>query len=65
MANYLTVGYMEDGKIVELGPKRKVRVVDAVSGKPIANIESQRALVDEAISYYQGATNAITQTSRR
>ena len=64
MANYLTVGYMENGKIVELGPKQKVRVVDAVSGKVISNT-GEKALIDETISYYQIASETISKTARR
>jgi phosphoglycerol transferase MdoB-like AlkP superfamily enzyme len=65
MANYLTVGYMENGKIVELGPKQKVRVVDAASGKILANTANEKELIDETISYYQIASETISQTARR
>ena len=65
MANYLTVGYMENGKIVELGPKRKVRVVDSISGNQLAVGADEKALIDETISYYQIATDTISQTARR
>ncbi len=65
MANYLTVGYMENGKIVELGPKQKVRVVDAASGKILANSANEKELIDETISYYQIASETISQTARR
>lgn len=65
MANYLTVGYMEHGTIVELGPKRKVRVVDAITGLTLPVRGDQQHLVDEAISYYQSATDDISRTARR
>lgn len=65
MANYLTVGYMENNEIVELGPKQKVRVVDAASGKAVANIANKKELIDETISYYQIASETISQTARR
>lgn len=65
MANYLTVGYMENGKIVELGPKQKVRVVDAVSGKQLTAGVNEKELIDETISYYQTASATILQTARR
>ena len=64
MANYLTVGYMEDGEIVELGPKRKVRVVSAATGLPLQASAAQRHLVDETVSYYQVASDTIGQTAR-
>jgi phosphoglycerol transferase MdoB-like AlkP superfamily enzyme len=64
MANYLTVGYMQDGKIVELGPKRKVRVVDAISGNEITDGTKEKKLVNETISYYQIASDTIAQTAR-
>ena len=65
MANYLTVGYMENGKIVELGPKRKIRVVDAISGKVLEDGAIEKESIDEAISYYQTASETITLTSRQ
>ena len=65
MANYLTVGYMQNGKIVELGPKQKVRVVDAVSGKQLTAGVSEKELIEETISYYQTASDTILQTARR
>ena len=65
MANYLTVGYMKGGKIVELGPKRKVRVVSAKTGLVLPSSAAQRHLVDETVSYYQLASDTITQTARR
>ncbi|MEO6025167.1 MAG: sulfatase-like hydrolase/transferase [Burkholderiales bacterium] len=65
MANYLTVGYMENEKIVELGPKRKVRVVSAKSGVAIASGAEEKNLTQKTISYYQTASETITQTSHR
>ena len=64
MANYLTVGYMENGKIVELGPKQKVRVVDAGSGKALVAGPSEKELINETISYYQVASETISLTAR-
>ena len=58
MANYQTVGYYERGRIVELKPNGRVRVVDAESGKPVPMDELSQHLVDEAISYYQLASDA-------
>jgi phosphoglycerol transferase MdoB-like AlkP superfamily enzyme len=57
MANYLTVGYMEQGMIVELGPRQFVRVMRADSGKEVSlDDKDAKQLVGEAISYYQNAT---------
>jgi phosphoglycerol transferase MdoB-like AlkP superfamily enzyme len=58
MANYQTVGYYEDGRTVELKPNGRVRVVDAASGKPAPDDALSRHLIDEAISYYQLASEA-------
>lgn len=60
MANYLTVGYMEDGRIVELGPRQSVRVLDVQSGRELSLEEPKnRHLVGEAIAYYQSASDYI------
>ncbi len=59
MANYLTVGYMQQDRIVELSPKRGVHVVDAMTGKTAPNDELAKHLTDEAVSYYQLATQVL------
>jgi len=59
MANYQTVGYYERGRIVELKPNARVRVVDATSGKPVPDDELSKALTEEAIAYYQIASEAF------
>lgn len=58
MANYQTVGYFESGRIVELKPNARVRVVDAVSGLPAPTDELSAQLIEKAISYYQLASEA-------
>lgn len=58
MANYQTVGYYESGRVVELKPNSRVRVVDAVSGREAPSDALSAHLVDEAISYYQLASEA-------
>ncbi len=65
LANYQTVGYYESGRIVELRPNARVRVVDADGGHPVAMDELSRHLVDEAISYYQLASEAYRQGELR
>jgi phosphoglycerol transferase MdoB-like AlkP superfamily enzyme len=59
MANYQTVAYLEDGVLVELRPKGRVRVVDAVSGQPRGDEATNKRYVDAAIAYYQSASQAF------
>ncbi|MGE3066477.1 MAG: LTA synthase family protein [Hyphomicrobiaceae bacterium] len=60
LANYLTVGYLEQGLVVELSPKGRARVVDAGTGLPLAaNHPLSRSLIDKAIAYYQVATETL------
>ena len=60
MANYLTVGHVEDGVLVELSPKRRNRALDANSGRelPAGDPRIQPSL-DETIAYYQVATDVL------
>jgi hypothetical protein len=58
MANYQTVGYYERGRMVELRPNGRSRVVDATTGKLAPDDELSAHLIDEAISYYQLASEA-------
>jgi phosphoglycerol transferase MdoB-like AlkP superfamily enzyme len=62
MANYLTVGYLKNGKVIELMPKQTTRVIDAQTG---AEQPADPAATDEAIAYYQTAAarlNALQTT---
>lgn len=60
MANYLTVGYLENGMIVELGPKQDLRVILSENGQDVTPGDSTAAhLAQEAISYYQDASAYI------
>lgn len=59
MANYQTVGYYENGRVVELKPNGRFRVVDAASGRVLPMDEQNHHLLDEAISYYQLASEAF------
>lgn len=65
MANYLTVGYMENGLVVELAPQRRVRVVRVSDGKVLPD-DDPIALhyTNEAISYYQTAARYIEMNGR-
>ncbi|MSO64478.1 MAG: LTA synthase family protein [Alphaproteobacteria bacterium] len=58
IANYQTVGYYEDGRVVELKPNRRARVLNAASGRVEPDDDLSRRLIDEAISYYQVASGA-------
>jgi phosphoglycerol transferase MdoB-like AlkP superfamily enzyme len=65
MANYQTVGYYEDDMIVELRPQRRVRVIDAATGKELTPSDETRHLTEEAIGYYQGASTALRSGALR
>ncbi len=58
MANYQTVGYYESGRMVELRPNGRSRVVSADTGKLAPKDELTSHLMDEAVSYYQLASEA-------
>jgi len=60
MANYLTVGHMEDGIVVELSPRRHARASEAVTGRAIPE-DNPRALdsINETIAYYQVAAYGL------
>jgi phosphoglycerol transferase MdoB-like AlkP superfamily enzyme len=65
MANYQTVGYYENGMLVELRPQRRVRVIDAASGGELPPTELTRHFTNEAIGYYQGASDAFRRGALR
>jgi arylsulfatase A-like enzyme len=65
MANYQTVGYYEHGMIVELRPQRRVRVIDAATGKELPASDLTRHYTDEAIGYYQAASDAFRRGALR
>ncbi|MCB1622795.1 MAG: LTA synthase family protein [Thiothrix sp.] len=58
MANYLTVGYLENHKVVELGPKQSASVVDATTGAALP-LDENRELVDDVVAYYQTASREL------
>jgi len=59
LGNYQTVGYLEDGMLVELRPKGAWLVVDAKTGERVPVTERVRQLVDEAVGYYQSSSQAF------
>ncbi len=58
MANYQTVGLHQQGRTVELKPNSRWRVVDASTGRPAPSDALSHQLVEQAISYYQVASEA-------
>jgi len=58
MANYQTVGYLEEGVLVELRPQQRWRIVDPATGKELPANAKGKEILEEAISYYQGAAEA-------
>ena len=65
LGNYQTVGYLEDGLLVELRPKGAWRVVDPATGGALPATEHARHLVDEAVGYYQSASRAFRSGALR
>jgi phosphoglycerol transferase MdoB-like AlkP superfamily enzyme len=65
LANYQTVGYLEDGVLVELRPQQRWRLVDPVDGRELPADAKGRQLLDEAISYYQSAAQAYRSGTLR
>jgi phosphoglycerol transferase MdoB-like AlkP superfamily enzyme len=60
MSNYLGVGHEEDGILVELLPKRVIRVTDAKSGKPLSAVDLKgKDAINETIAYYQLASDLL------
>lgn len=60
MANYLTVGYMQDGILVSLAPKKRVSLTDVKTGSGLPLDDSRaKVLIEEAIAYYQVATEQL------
>jgi phosphoglycerol transferase MdoB-like AlkP superfamily enzyme len=59
-ANYLAVGHMEEGVLVELSPKRRARIQEASSGRDIQATDVQATFwLNETIAYYQVATGIL------
>lgn len=65
MANYQTIGHLEEGMLVELRPQRRVRVLDATSGRELPATDETRHMVDESIAYYQAASSAFRSGALR
>jgi phosphoglycerol transferase MdoB-like AlkP superfamily enzyme len=60
MANYLTVGHMEDGILVELSPKQRARVLQSQTGQQLAGDDPRRAAsINETVAHYQVASDIL------
>ena len=60
MANYLTVGHMEDGILVELSPKHRARVLNSQTGQQLARDDPRRAAsINETVAHYQVASDIL------
>ena len=65
LANYQTVGYLQDGVLVELRPKGRVRFVDAASGAELPATAEHKRLLAQAIAYYRSAGDALRSGALR
>jgi phosphoglycerol transferase MdoB-like AlkP superfamily enzyme len=60
ISNYLTVGHVEDGVLVELSPKRTSRVIDLTDGKVIPRTDPRSELaLFETIAHFQTAADFL------
>lgn len=60
MANYLTVGHMEDGIVVELSPKQRVRILNSHTGQQIPlEHPNSAAWISETVAHYQVASGIL------
>lgn len=65
MANYQTVGYYEEGMLVELRPQGRVRVLDAATGRELPPTAATKHQASETIAYYQAASDAFRSGALR
>jgi phosphoglycerol transferase MdoB-like AlkP superfamily enzyme len=65
LANYQTVGWYQDGMVVELRPGNRSRVVDAETGLERTPDAESEAMTAEAISYYQLASESFGSGAMR
>ncbi len=64
-ANYQTVGYLEGNILVELRPQQKWRLINPDTGAELPADAKGMALLDEAVAYYQGASEAYRSGALR
>jgi len=58
LANYQTVGYLQDGVLVELRPRGEYRIVEASSGRALPLDRVTQPILERAVAYYQVASEA-------
>jgi membrane-anchored protein YejM (alkaline phosphatase superfamily) len=58
LANYQTVGYLQDDVLIELRPKGAYRIVDVTSGKLLPLDAVTQRVLDRGVAYYQLASDA-------
>jgi hypothetical protein len=60
MANYLTVGHVEDSVLVELSPKRRSRILNSKTGDALAAQDPRiQSSLMEAIAHFQVASDML------
>jgi phosphoglycerol transferase MdoB-like AlkP superfamily enzyme len=65
LGNYLTVGYMEKGRLVQLMPNRRKTVIDLSSYRELNPSDTEpRELIEEAIAHYQFASRWLEARPR-
>ena len=64
LSNYLTVGYYQGERVVELGPKRKVSVVNAQTGAPIELDSQAQEMIATTVGYYQTAAELLIKQGK-
>jgi phosphoglycerol transferase MdoB-like AlkP superfamily enzyme len=65
LANYQTVGYLEEGILAELRPQRRWRLVDAATGRERPLDDKGREMLDEAVGHYEAAAEAYRSGALR
>ena len=65
MANYQTIGHLEGNMLVELRPQRRVRVLDAPTGRELPLQGEALHMANESIAYYQAASEAFKSGALR
>jgi len=65
LANYQTVGWYQDGTVVELKPNSRTRVVDASTGIERTADAASDLMTDKAIGFYQIASEAFGSGAMR
>jgi hypothetical protein len=65
LATYQTLGYIRDGMVVTLAPRRAVHIRPLEPGGPRLSAERERELEEEAIAFYQVASREFRNGAYR